>query len=141
MQVKAFRTAIENTLEQQGVAKDGPTSPENFLHALRYDTVLLAFVLFALCACWVCTRSLSVYKRARARARACVASCFLYNLVALDSLTCSEMENIVQPPKKGIGKKIFGLLMKYIMWWIKTSAWLGGASEAKEYGTMPKTDN
>jgi hypothetical protein len=24
---------------------------------------------------------------------------------------------------------------------IKTTAWIGGASEAKEYGTMPKTDN
>ena len=62
-------------------------------------------------------------------------------LRSLDPLVRSEMETMVSPPKKGVVPKIFGGVMKYIMWWIKTSAWLGGASEAKEYGTMTKTDN
>ncbi len=125
-QVRAFRVAIEKTLEQQGAAKDGPNNADNLLHALRYGNTLTSPVYHVLVN--VCVFA--------------VVSCRLrVSLCCLNHLARSEMETMVSPPKKGIVPKIFGGVMKYIMWWIKTSAWLGGASEAKEYGTMPKTNN
>lgn len=59
-----------------------------------------------------------------------------------DSLTMiglRGMEKAVAAPKKGLGEEVGGVATGYMVWWLKTGAWLGGAVHSTSTPTHPLT--